>query len=315
MKYAVLSDIHGNLPALEAVLRDARSRGAEHFLFLGDYCLSNPWPDQCLSTIFALPNATVIRGNEENYLENLQGKDPALWTDGQMQISYWTYRHVSRENRRTLLSLPWQAQLGCHGVQLHLAHDSSVFLAGREGACIGPARTALRWRSGQDAPADFQTYAEAALSGDEAFHQAADALEDGIYLFGHTHTQWQLTSRDGRKLFLNPGSCGLPLDGGAGTTPYALLEIRPDGTWQAQSLRIPFDREAGCKAIRASSQFAEARVWSELICRELDTGLEHVTFFLRFMEDYARRIGDERRPYAVETWEAGYLEWLRERQP
>lgn len=315
MKYAVLSDIHGNLPALEAVLRDARSRGADHFLLLGDYCLSNPWPDRCLDTIFSLPDATVIRGNEENYLENLQGKDPARWTDGQMQISYWTYRHVSDANRRTLLALPWQARLTCHGVGLNLVHDSSTFLAGRERACLDPVRAALHRRTGAETAVSFQHYAEAVLARDEAFLQAADALEDGIYLFGHTHCQWQLPSRDGRKLFLNPGSCGLPLDGGAGTTPYALLEIRPDGTWHAESIRIPFDRAAACRAIRASSQFTEAHVWSQVVCRELETGLEHMTFFLQFMDAYARRIGDDRRPYAVDTWENGWRQWLSEWKP
>ncbi len=308
MMYAVLSDIHGNLPALEAVLRDARKRGAEHFLLLGDYCLSHPFPDGCLNRIFQLEKATVIRGNEENYLENLQGSDPARWTDGQMQISYWAYRHVGESNRKQLLALPWEARLECHGVKLHLSHDSAAFLGGREGVCIGPARAALCSREG--APEGvFQQYAQRALSGDEAFLAAVDGLEDGIYLFGHTHTQWQMTSPDGRKLLLNPGSCGLPLDGCPGTAPYALVDIRPDGTWQAESIRVPIDTQAACQAIRQSSQYAQARVWSELILRETETGLEHVTFFLRFMEEYARSIGDDRRPYAVETWESGYAAW------
>lgn len=319
MIYAVLSDVHGNLPALEAVLQDAASRGAEHFLLLGDYCLSNPWPDECLRRIFALENATVIRGNEENYLENLQGKDQATWTDGQMQISYWTYRHVSDHNRRRLLQLPWRQELECHGVKLHLAHDSSVFLGGREGACIGPARTALCYQQNPDARQSFQQMAEKALNADPAFLAALDGLEDGIYLFGHTHTQWQLISPDGKKLLMNPGSCGLPLDGVRDTVPYGLIEIRPDGTWNAQSLRIPFDMKAAARAVGDSTQFTEANVWSRIIQQELTTALEHVTFFLRFAEEYAQRIGDSRRPYAEDTWEAAYRAWehpvLRETLP
>lgn len=309
MIYAVLSDVHGNLPALEAVLRDAACRGADHFLLLGDYCLSNPWPDECLRRIFALENATVIRGNEENYLENLQGKDQTTWTDGQMQISYWTYRHVSDANRQKLLQLPWQQELNCHGVKLHLAHDSSVFLGGREGACIGPARTALCYQQKPVTQQQFQQDAQTALNADPAFLAALDGLEDGIYLFGHTHTQWQLTSSDGKKLLMNPGSCGLPLDGVRDTVPYGLIEIRPDGTWNAQSLRIPFDMEAAARAVEESTQFTEANVWSRIIQRELTTSLEHVTFFLRFAEEYAQSIGDPCRPYGVDTWEAAYRAW------
>ena len=43
MKYAIVSDIHGNLPALNKVIEDARKNGAESYIFVGDYCLSNPW--------------------------------------------------------------------------------------------------------------------------------------------------------------------------------------------------------------------------------------------------------------------------------
>ena len=43
MKYAIISDIHGNLPALKAVLEDAKNQNITHYLFAGDYCLSWPW--------------------------------------------------------------------------------------------------------------------------------------------------------------------------------------------------------------------------------------------------------------------------------
>ena len=42
MKYAIISDIHGNLPALNEVIEDARKNGAASYIFVGDYCLSNP---------------------------------------------------------------------------------------------------------------------------------------------------------------------------------------------------------------------------------------------------------------------------------
>ena len=42
MKYAIISDIHGNLPALNEVIDNARKNGAESYIFVGDYCLSNP---------------------------------------------------------------------------------------------------------------------------------------------------------------------------------------------------------------------------------------------------------------------------------
>ena len=52
-RFAVISDIHGNLPALNAVLDDAKKRGINEFIFAGDYCLSGPFPDECIATLMS----------------------------------------------------------------------------------------------------------------------------------------------------------------------------------------------------------------------------------------------------------------------
>ena len=76
MKFAVISDIHGNLPALDAVIADAEKENVSGFIFAGDYCIGNPWPDECIARISALERKYAVRGNEELYLKNLVGKDP-----------------------------------------------------------------------------------------------------------------------------------------------------------------------------------------------------------------------------------------------
>ena len=82
MKYAVISDVHGNMDALEAVLADARKQGAEGYLFAGDYCLSLPYPEEVINTIRKIENAVIIRGNEEQYIERMRGEreDCLLYT-------------------------------------------------------------------------------------------------------------------------------------------------------------------------------------------------------------------------------------------
>ena len=85
MKFAIISDIHGNLPALNAVIADAERENVDKYIFVGDYCLSNPFPDECITRMKNIPNKYIIRGNEEIYLKNLDGKDQSTWTDGQMQ--------------------------------------------------------------------------------------------------------------------------------------------------------------------------------------------------------------------------------------
>ena len=73
MRYAIISDIHGNEPALKTVLEDAKSRNVEGYIVVGDYCLSNPYPNECITTIKHLENAYIIRGNEESYLADKEG--------------------------------------------------------------------------------------------------------------------------------------------------------------------------------------------------------------------------------------------------
>jgi putative phosphoesterase len=63
---ALLYDIHGNLPALEAVLADAGD--ADEFLLGGDYAVAGAWPKQTVERLKELPNATWIRGNADRWL-------------------------------------------------------------------------------------------------------------------------------------------------------------------------------------------------------------------------------------------------------
>ena len=98
MKYAVISDIHGNMDALDAVLADAEKQSADIFLFAGDYCLSMPFPEQAVQRIACMDNAFVIRGNEEQYIERMQGEDEGRWEGGQMHISCWCAQALSDES-------------------------------------------------------------------------------------------------------------------------------------------------------------------------------------------------------------------------
>ena len=66
---ALLYDVHGNLPALEAVLGDARSRGASRFVLGGDYALFGPWPVETVTRLREL-DAVWIRGNGERWTRN-----------------------------------------------------------------------------------------------------------------------------------------------------------------------------------------------------------------------------------------------------
>ena len=76
---ALLYDVHGNLPALEAVIADARAAGARRWLLGGDYALMGGWPAETVERLRSLEDATWIRGNTERWLAEgaPDGIDPA----------------------------------------------------------------------------------------------------------------------------------------------------------------------------------------------------------------------------------------------
>lgn len=69
MKIAVLSDIHGNLTAFNAVLNDINKLDIDTFIIAGDHIVDCPQPNEVLEKIKSL-NAYVIKGNREDYILN-----------------------------------------------------------------------------------------------------------------------------------------------------------------------------------------------------------------------------------------------------
>ena len=311
MKFAVISDVHGNLPALKAVLEDAGHRGISRCLFAGDYCISGPWPGECIETLKAIPEKHIIRGNEEKYLEDLAGKDQSRWTDGQMQVSYWCYRNLGQDHLDYLLSLPHTDDFECNGRRIHMAHSSMAFLGTYPFYTWNSVTVAERSGQPDADPEKILADMSAERERDPDFQEVVSALEEGIYIFGHSHIQWSWRAADREVYLINPGSCGIPLDGIRDSVPYTVLEITEDGRVIIEEKRIPFDKDAYIRAVRRSGQYREAGVWTRVIMRELATAREHMYFFLRFAEEYAGKIGDGRRPYALDTWEAAYALWER----
>ncbi|MBR6570108.1 MAG: metallophosphoesterase family protein [Clostridia bacterium] len=300
MKYAIISDIHGNMPALELVMEDARQNGAEAFLFTGDYCINAPWCNEVVSCIRSLPNARVVCGNEESYL-HIPDRG-----DAQFHASRWTGRTTKPEHIAWLDALPERLDWEADGVAFHMTHDSRKLIDEAEWRDFSPVEIVKRYHA-DVSHEDFLADIRQNLAQNEDFQNLLKTLPSGVYLFGHSHIQWH--AQFGDHWFINPGSCGLPLECGEGGAPYTLLTVE-DGRCIVEERRIPYDVEAMIDRIRESELYAAASIWCEVLFREWRTRREHVIYFLRHVEQYANRIGDSRRPYMADTWEAGYQHWV-----
>ncbi|MCL2812839.1 MAG: metallophosphatase family protein [Clostridia bacterium] len=265
-RYALISDIHGNLPAFLAVLEDAKKHAADQLLLLGDYIEDFPWPNEVVQTIRGLENAIVIRGNKEEYLLNMQGEDQTQWVYEQMMPMCWNYRALTADHLEYLVALPASVELTDeNGASIFLSHASSVF------KCM--------------------------LGNQEVISEIAKK-PTGVYAFGHIHIQWHMEI-EGR-LFINPGSCGMPLDFDGGA-PYTILE-QTGPHWQVIQRRVPYDTEAAIEALRFSSLFAQAEIWSRIMIRQLRTGTDIINPFIHHAQGLARKRGCPVHPISNDLW-------------
>ena len=300
MKYAIISDIHGNMPALQKILEDADAQGVQGFFLVGDYCISAPWAAEVVDAIRVLDNTWIIKGNEENYMNVPNG------TNGQFEISRYGKSRLSEEQKKWLSGLPGKLDFQLENMEIHMIHNLED-TTGKLGCWpVLTWQTAVHYGK-EDVPheqllEDIRTE----LSGNENFRNALEILPSGIYIFGHNHLQWHMQTEN--HLFINPGSCGIPLDCGEFGVPYTILNME-NGRATVEERRLPLDAEEMIGLVKATSQYREARVWSELICGEWRSVREKTMFFLKFAEKFAQSIGDERRPFEKDTWEAAFEAW------
>ncbi|HUK95448.1 MAG TPA: metallophosphoesterase family protein [Gaiellaceae bacterium] len=172
----VLYDIHGNVPALEAVLTEAEDAGVDRWLLGGDYGTPSPWPLETLGLLRALDDATWIRGNGERWL-----REPPMDRPEVME-SYAIFRgDLPEEEVDWLYALPERAELG--GVLF--VHGSPL--------------------------SDVESFAPEPQSDEKELRLLAGE-RDRVVVFGHSHQQFRRPAPEGTTL-VNPGSVGMPLDG------------------------------------------------------------------------------------------------------
>jgi predicted phosphodiesterase len=239
MAFALVSDIHANLPALEAVLDDvARRDDIDATYHLGDLVGYNAWPNEVIARLRAeaLPgvagnyDSTVAAGSAHCGCRASSPREEEL-----AHASYgWTRRAVSRASRAYLGGLPFRIDLRPLGG--HVAGPTVVLVHAT------PVNNLVYVT--QDRTDDFLRKLAA-----QAQLRAGDVL-----CFGHTHRPWH------RELegihFVNTGSVGRPKDGDwrAG---YVLLAIDRDRRVEVEFVRVEYDLERAVRALHERGLPAE----------------------------------------------------------
>ena len=209
---ACLYDVHGNLPALEAVLADARTQGARRYVLGGDYALFGGWPRETVERLRELSPALWIRGNGERWTAE-PGDDVPL--------------PGAAEARRAALGEALTAELAALPERGHHADTLIV-----HGSPVSDVRSFLP----QPAPDEAELLA---------------GVTEPRLLFGHTHLPFRRISAHGGIELVNPGSVGMPFDGDP-RAAYALVHpdrrvehrrVAYDHAASAARVREAFDGE------------------------------------------------------------------------
>jgi diadenosine tetraphosphatase ApaH/serine/threonine PP2A family protein phosphatase len=182
----LLYDIHGNLPALEAVLADASTAGIMRWVLGGDYALFGPWPAETVAALRELPHATWIRGNGERWTAHPEDAPDNDVVQGAIAACRQALGAGLVEE---LAALPGGAVLE----PVRYCHASPVSDV----------------RSFLPEPADDEGELLAGVS-------------EPRLVFGHTHLPFARTSATGVEL-VNPGSVGMPFDGDP-RAAYAIID-------------------------------------------------------------------------------------------
>ena len=222
MKFGLISDIHANLPALEAVLAELDAHDVDRIFDAGDLVNYGPFPNEVISLSRERGILSVQGNRDREVCESLckteefrAGMHPL-----KIKCCEWTDSVLTDDSRAYLKSLKESESVSINSHRLLMTHDR-----------IRPEMPQLR----PDTP-------------DTDFEKAAAAVDEDVIVFGHTHLPF--FREIAGKIFINTGSVGRPVDGDSRAC-YVLLKVESEGI-TAQIKRVDYDVDRTIEALYES---------------------------------------------------------------
>jgi putative phosphoesterase len=224
-RIAVITDIHGNLPALEACLDAIDAIAVDALYCGGDLVGYGPHPNEVCALIADREIPTIYGNYDYAIARDLDDCGCAYVTQhdrelGQQSVA-WTLAHTDQRSKDFMRGLPFDLRFELGSKRVRLVH--------------GSPRKVNEYLF-EDKPA-------------RTFERIAAGADCDVLVFGHTHKPW--IHEYGGVLFINCGSVGKPKDGDP-RAGFAILELDASGTVKASIERVPYDATAVAREVEAA---------------------------------------------------------------
>jgi putative phosphoesterase len=230
---AVITDLHGNLPALQAALARIDELAIERVYCGGDLVGYGPHPNEVCALIAEREIPTIYGNYDYAIARDLDDCGCAYITPRDRELGQrsvvWTLEHTDRAAKDFMRALPFDLRFQLGDRDVHLVH--------------GSPRKVNEYLF-EDKPARL-------------YERLAGAEEADAMVFGHTHQPWM--HEFGGVLFVNCGSVGKPKDGDP-RGAFAVLDLDEHGAVGARIERVAYDAESVAREVAAAglpAEFAE----------------------------------------------------------
>ncbi len=281
MKLAILSDIHSNLVALEAVLADLNKQQVDRIIIAGDHVGDGPCPAGVVARIRQL-DCYLIKGNREQYLKNYHSEKSKWQGKHQVAVIVWTYQQLSDEELQFLWELPEQLVVNLEGSKdIRVVHGSPLNISQH----LYPDKHPERLK------------------------KALQVIEEKVLVCGHTHQPWHKVVDE--KLVINPGSTGFSFKESC-CAEYAILKV-DGGKYDVEHRQVRYDFDKLVCQFEESGLLAEGGAWARAALLSIKEGKNVMVEFLHFALELAVEKGyHDFSLIPDEVWEEAEKIWERQ---
>lgn len=219
VKILVISDIHGNFPALAAIARQCEDQSFAMIINCGDTTVYATFPNETLEWLRDHHALSILGNTDRKILKMLRGKTIKKPKKAEKRVMYtWTAEQLTPDNRRYLAGMPNKARIECAGFRIGIFHGSP------------------------DNDDEFLFYD----TPTKRFQELTKKTDCDIVLAGHSHSPFH--KKVNNVHFINPGSVGRMFDKNP-QAAYATLELAPERV-KVELFRCSYDIEKVVRGLR-----------------------------------------------------------------